>query len=405
MVILVLNCGSSSIKYQVIEMQNDGDTLLAKGLIERIGIENGVLTHKPVGKEQYKITTDIPDHTVGIDLIIKAITNPEHGVIASLEELDAVGHRVVHGGEKFKQSALIDKEVIDMVEGCVDLAPLHIPANLKGIYAINELLPNVPQVANFDTAFHQTMPAKAFLYGIPRRYYDEYRVRAYGFHGTSHRYVAEQAAILAGLDFQSSKIVTCHIGNGGSVTAVLNGKSVDTSMGLTPVDGLMMGTRCGSIDAGVLNFIHNKEGKSMEEIWNMLNKESGVLGLSGGVYSDMRDIRAGAEAGDQVIAEAEEAYFYRVKKFIGAYAAAMGGIDLLVFTGGVGENGPEMREYICSNMEFLGIDFDYDVNRGLKGQDKVLTKPESKTKVVVIGTNEELVIATDTFNIVSNLTK
>ena len=263
MVILVLNCGSSSIKYQVIEMQNDGDTLLAKGLIERIGIENGVLTHKPIGKEPYKITTDIPDHTVGIDLIIKAITNPEHGVIASLEELDAVGHRVVHGGEKFKQSALIDKEVIDMVEGCVDLAPLHIPANLKGIYAINELLPNVPQVANFDTAFHQTMPAKAFLYGIPRRYYDEYRVRAYGFHGTSHRYVAEQAAILAGLDFQSSKIVTCHIGNGGSVTAVLNGKSVDTSMGLTPVDGLMMGTRCGSIDAGVLNFIHNKEGKSM----------------------------------------------------------------------------------------------------------------------------------------------
>ena len=405
MVILVLNCGSSSIKYQVIEMQNDGDTLLAKGLIERIGIENGVLTHKPVGKEQYKITTDIPDHTVGIDLIIKAITNPEHGVIASLEELDAVGHRVVHGGEKFKQSALIDKEVIDMVEGCVDLAPLHIPANLKGIYAINELLPNVPQVANFDTAFHQTMPAKAFLYGIPRRYYDEYRVRAYGFHGTSHRYVAEQAAILAGLDFQSSKIVTCHIGNGGSVTAVLNGKSVDTSMGLTPVDGLMMGTRCGSIDAGVLNFIHNKEGKSMEEIWNMLNKKSGVLGLSGGQYSDMRDIRAGAEAGNQVIAEAEEAYFYRVKKFIGAYAAAMGGIDLLVFTGGVGENGPEMREYICSNMEFLGIDFDYDVNRGLKGQDKVLTKPESKTKVVVIGTNEELVIATDTFNIVSNLNK
>ncbi len=403
MVILVLNCGSSSIKYQVIEMQNEGDTLLAKGLVERIGIENGVLTHKPVGKEPYKVTTDIPDHTVGIDLIIKAITNPEHGVIASLEELDAVGHRVVHGGEKFKQSALIDKSVIDMVEGCVDLAPLHIPANLKGIYAINELLPNVPQVANFDTAFHQTMPAKAYLYGIPRRYYDEYRVRAYGFHGTSHRYVAEQAAILAGLDFKSSKIVTCHIGNGGSVTAVKNGESVDTSMGLTPVDGLMMGTRCGSIDAGVLNFIHNKEGKSMEEIWNMLNKESGVLGLSGGVYSDMRDIRAGAEAGDQVIAEAEEAYFYRVKKFIGAYAAAMGGIDLLVFTGGVGENGPEMREYICTDMEFLGIDFDFDVNRGLKGQDKVLTKPESKTKVVVIGTNEELVIATDTFNIVSNL--
>ena len=405
MVILVLNCGSSSIKYQVIEMQNDGNSLLAKGLVERIGIENGVLTHKPVGKEPYKVTTDIPDHTVGIDLIIKAITNPDHGVIASLDELDAVGHRVVHGGEQFKESALIDKAVIDMVEGCVDLAPLHIPANLKGIYAINELLPNIPQVANFDTAFHQTMPAKAFLYGIPRRYYDEYRVRAYGFHGTSHRYVAEQAAILAGLDFKSSKIVTCHIGNGGSVTAVKNGQSVDTSMGLTPVDGLMMGTRCGSIDAGVLNFIHNKEGKSMEEIWNMLNKESGVLGLSGGLYSDMRDIRNGAEAGDKVIAEAEEAYFYRVKKFVGAYAAAMGGIDLLVFTGGVGENGPEMREYVCKDMEFLGIEFDSVVNAGLKGQDKVLSKPESRVKVVVIGTNEELVIATDTFNIVSKLNK
>ncbi|MBO7299851.1 MAG: acetate/propionate family kinase, partial [Tidjanibacter sp.] len=283
MVILVLNCGSSSIKYQVIEMLEGGNNLLAKGLVERIGINDGVLTHKPTGKEPVKTVCDIPDHTVGIDLIIKAITNPESGVIASLEELDAVGHRVVHGGERFKESALIDESVMEMVEGCVDLAPLHIPANLKGIYAINELLPGVPQVANFDTAFHQTMPAKAFLYGIPRRYYDEYRVRAYGFHGTSHRFVAEEAAKLAGIDFHNSKIVTCHIGNGGSVTAVLNGKSVDTSMGLTPVDGLMMGTRCGSIDAGVLNFIHTKEGKSMEEIWSLINKESGIYGLSGGL--------------------------------------------------------------------------------------------------------------------------
>ena len=405
MVILVLNCGSSSIKYQVIEMTNEGNDLLAKGLVERIGIDNGVITHKPTGKEPVKSVCDIPDHTVGIDLIIKAITHPESGVIASLEELDAVGHRVVHGGEKFKESALITEEVMQLVEGCVDLAPLHIPANLKGIYAINELLPNVPQVANFDTAFHQTMPAKAFLYGIPRRYYDEYRVRAYGFHGTSHRFVAEEAAKMVGLDFHNSKIVTCHIGNGGSVTAVLNGKSVDTSMGLTPVDGLMMGTRCGAIDAGVLNFIHTKEGKSMEEIWNLINKESGIYGLSDGLSSDMRDIRAAAEAGNQVVIDAEEAYFYRVKKFIGSYAAAMGGIDLLVFTGGVGENGPEMREYVCKGMEFMGIEFDEAANAGVKGQDKVLSTPKSKVKVVVIGTNEELVIATDTFNIVSKLGK
>ena len=405
MVILVLNCGSSSIKYQVIEMLEAGNNLLAKGLVERIGINDGALTHKPTGKEPVKTVCDIPDHTVGIDLIIKAITHPESGVIASLEELDAVGHRVVHGGERFKESALIDESVMEMVEGCVDLAPLHIPANLKGIYAINELLPGVPQVANFDTAFHQTMPAKAFLYGIPRRYYDEYRVRAYGFHGTSHRFVAEEAAKLAGIDFLNSKIVTCHIGNGGSVTAVLNGKSVDTSMGLTPVDGLMMGTRCGSIDAGVLNFIHTKEGKSMEEIWSLINKESGIYGLSGGLSSDMRDIRAAAEAGNQVVADAEEAYFYRVKKYIGAYAAAMGGLDLVVFTGGVGENGPEMREYICKDMEFLGINFDVAANAGVKGQDKVLTTPDSKVKVVVLGTNEELVIATDTYNIVSKLNK
>ena len=405
MVILVLNCGSSSIKYQVIEMTEGGNDLLAKGLVERIGIDNGVITHKPTGKEPVKNVCDIPDHTVGIDLIIKAITHPESGVIASLEELDAVGHRVVHGGEKFKESALITEEVMQLVEGCVDLAPLHIPANLKGIYAINELLPNVPQVANFDTAFHQTMPAKAFLYGIPRRYYDEYRVRAYGFHGTSHRFVAEEAAKMVGLDFHNSKIVTCHIGNGGSVTAVLNGKSVDTSMGLTPVDGLMMGTRCGAIDAGVLNFIHTKEGKSMEEIWNLINKESGIYGLSDGLSSDMRDIRAAAEAGNQVVIDAEEAYFYRVKKYIGSYAAAMGGIDLLVFTGGVGENGPEMRDYICKGMEFMGIEFDEAANAGVKGQDKVLSTPESKVKIVVIGTNEELVIATDTFNIVSNINK
>ena len=403
MVILVLNCGSSSIKYQVIEMEEKGNSLLAKGLVERIGIENGVITHKPTDKEPVKTVTDIPDHTVGIDLIIKAITHPVSGVIASLSELDAVGHRVVHGGEQFKESTLIDEAVMKMVEGCVDLAPLHIPANLKGIYAINELLPGIPQVANFDTAFHQTMPAKAFLYGIPRRYYDEYRVRAYGFHGTSHRFVAEEAAKMAGVDFLNSKIVTCHIGNGGSVAAVVNGKSVDTSMGLTPVDGLMMGTRCGSIDPGVLNFIHQKEGKSMEEIWNLINKESGIYGLSGGLSSDMRDIKAAVDAGDPVVKEAQEAYFYRVRKLVGAYAAAMGGLDLVVFTGGVGENGPDLREYVCKDMEFMGIKFDSAANDGVKGEDKILSAPDSRVKVVVLGTNEELVITTDTYNIVSKL--
>lgn len=405
MVILVLNCGSSSIKYQVIEMQNQSNTLLAKGLVERIGIEDGVLTHKPQGKSPVKTVTNIPDHTVGIDLIIKALTNPEHGVVASLEEIDAVGHRVVHGGEKFKQSALIDDEVMALVEDCIDLAPLHIPANLKGIYAINELLPGVPQVANFDTSFHQTMPAKAFMYGIPYRYYEQYRVRKYGFHGTSHRYVAEQAAKMVGIDWTKSKIVTCHVGNGGSVTAVLNGQSIDTTMGLTPVDGLIMGTRCGAIDPGVLNFIHNKEGKSMEDIWNLINKESGIYGLSDFVSSDMRDIEAAVKAGNTKAQVAEEAYFYRVKQYVGAYAAAMGGLDLVVFTGGVGENGPRFREYVCSNMEFLGIEFDKAANDGVKGEDKVLSAPSSKVKVVVFGTNEELVIATDTFNIVNGLNK
>ncbi|MBR7102081.1 MAG: acetate kinase, partial [Tidjanibacter sp.] len=358
--ILVLNCGSSSIKYQVIDMtSSENYELLAKGLVERIGIENGILTHRPTGKEQVKITTDIPDHTVGIDLIIKAITDPESGVISSLDQLAAVGHRVVHGGEAFKESALIDEKVISTVEQYSEFAPLHIPANLKGINAIKSLLPEVPQVANFDTAFHQTMPAKAFIYGLPYKYYEEYRVRKYGFHGTSHRFVAQQGAKLAGLDINNSKIITCHIGNGGSVTAICNGKSVDTSMGFTPVDGLIMGTRCGYIDPGVISFIAGKENLSTAEWWDLINKSSGVAGMSG-VSSDMRDVRAARDAGNERATLALDAYYYRIRKEIGAYAAAMGGVDLVVFTGGVGENDDATRASVCSDLEFMGIEFDFE---------------------------------------------
>jgi len=402
MVILVLNCGSSSIKYQVIEMHDDRNNLLAKGLVERIGIKDAIITHKPVGKEPVKRVTDIPDHTVGINLIIKAITDPVSGVIDSLDRIDAVGHRVAHGGESFKESVLIDRNVVRKVEECADLAPLHIPANLKGIYAIDKLLPSVPQVANFDTSFHQTMPAKAFIYAIPYRYYEEHRVRKYGFHGTSHRFVACQACKMTGLDMADSKIITCHIGNGASITAILNGKSVDTSMGLTPVDGLIMGTRSGEVDPGVLNFISVKEHKSMEQIWDMLNKDSGVWGISG-VSSDMRDVQAAAESGNDRARLALDAYYYKVRTFIGSYAAAMGGLDMVVFTGGGGENSPELREAVCRDMEFLGIEFDSKTNDGLRGKDMILSAPDSKVKVAVVATNEELVIATDTFNIVKKL--
>lgn len=401
MIILVLNCGSSSIKYQVIDMTDQGHTLLAKGLVERIGIEDAVLTHKPTGREPYQTVTEIPDHTVGIDLIIKAITDPKHGVIESLEQIGAVGHRVVHGGEYFKQSALIDKRVIELSESCVELAPLHIPANLKGIRAIERLLPKVPQVANFDTSFHQTMPARSFIYGLPYEYYEKYRVRRYGFHGTSHRFVGQKGAAFAGLDFDNSKIITCHIGNGGSITAILNGRSVDTSMGFTPEDGLIMGTRCGEIDPGAVNFIAKKEGFTSDQAWDMLNKRSGVLGLSG-ISSDMRDVEQAAKEGNQRASLALDAYYYRIRKYIGAYAAAMGGVDLVVFTGGVGENDKNMRSSVCSDMEFLGIDFDPEAN-DCRGRDVIITRPESKVKVAVIATNEELVIATDTFNIVSAL--
>lgn len=401
MIILVLNCGSSSVKYQVMEMTAKKESnLLAKGLVERIGIADGVHTYQPTGKDKIKSVTDIPDHTKGIDLIIKSITDPENGIVKSLEDITAIGHRVVFGGEFFKDSALITPEVVVHIENNTDLAPLHIPANLKGIYAISELLPSAPQVACFDTAFHQTMPAHAFIYALPYKYYTTYRVRRYGYHGTSHKFVAEQGCKLAGLDFNKSKVVTCHIGNGASVTAIVNGKSVDTSMGLTPLEGLIMGTRSGDVDAGAINYICNKEGIPMEKMWNILNKESGVLGISG-ISSDMRDIENAVAEGDERAKLALDAYYYRIKKYVGSYSAAMGGVDLIVFTGGAGENDPDLRKTVCNGLEFMGVEFDEAANDGVRGKSIIISKPSSRVKVAAVCTNEELVMAQDTFRIVS----
>ena len=398
MVILVLNCGSSSIKYQVIDMEAAKSVLLAKGLVERIGLPEGDLTHKPVGKANFELHQPIPDHTVGIGLVMKALTDPEHGVIASLDEVKAVGHRVAHGGEYFPVSCLVDADVKEKIRSLCAIAPLHNPASLQGIEAIDTVLPGVPQVTVFDTSFHQTIPAMNYLFALPYGYYEKYRVRKYGFHGTSHKFVARAGAELAGLDLNASKIVTCHIGNGGSVTAVLNGKSFDTSMGFSPLDGLVMGTRCGNVDASAITYIGEKEGMSFAELDTMMNKKSGVYGLTG-LSSDMRDIDRAYDEGNEKAIVARDMYYNRVKKFVGEYAAEMGGVDLIVFTGGVGENSKELRESVCSGLEFMGVEFDCEANN-VRGEDKILSKPESKVKVAVIATNEELVIATDTYNLV-----
>ena len=398
MVILVLNCGSSSIKYQVIDMEAEKSALLAKGLVERIGLPEGDLTHKPVGKANFELHQPIPDHTVGISLVMKALTDPEHGVIASLDEVKAVGHRVAHGGEYFPVSCLVDEDVKAKIRSLCAIAPLHNPASLQGIEAIDTVLPCVPQVTVFDTSFHQTIPAKNYLFALPYEYYEKYRVRKYGFHGTSHKFVARAGAELAGLDLNASKIITCHIGNGGSVTAVLNGKSFDTSMGFSPLDGLVMGTRCGNVDASAITYIGEKEGMSFAEIDTMMNKKSGVYGLTG-LSSDMRDIDKAYNEGNEKAIVARDMYYNRVKKFVGEYAAEMGGVDLIVFTGGVGENSKELRESVCTGMEFMGLEFDREANE-VRGEDRILSKPGSKVKVAVIATNEELVIATDTYNLV-----
>jgi len=401
--ILVLNCGSSSIKYQLFDMQ-DSARVLAKGLLERIGLTDGILTHKPAGKDNYKVVLDIPDHTVGINMVMEALVHPVHGVIKSISEIKAVGHRVAHGGENFKESVLIDNDVKRDIEKCSELAPLHNPAHLKGILSCEKLLPGIPQVAVFDTSFHQTMPDYAFMYAIPYEYYEKYRIRKYGFHGTSHRFVAEKACRLLNMDLHKSKIITCHLGNGASITAIENGKSIDTSMGFTPVDGLIMGTRTGEIDPGVLLYLADKEELSVSGVNNMINKKSGVAGISQ-LSSDMRDLEIAANEGNPKALLALNMYAYKIKKFIGAYIAAMNGLDLLIFTAGVGENDFNARRMICESMDYVGIEIDEEVNHGIKGKDLVISKPSSKVKVMVVTTDEEFVIASDTKVIVEKLTR
>ncbi len=400
--ILVLNCGSSSIKYQLFNM-DDRAEVLAKGLIERIGINDGILTHKPAGKDPYKIVMDIPDHTVGINLVMEALVSPKHGVIKNINEIKAVGHRVAHGGENFKESVLIDNDVKRDIEKCGELAPLHNPAHLKGILSCERLLPGIPQVAVFDTSFHQTMPDYAYMYAIPYEYYEKYRIRKYGFHGTSHRFVAVKACNILNRQFEKQKIITCHLGNGASITAIHNGISVDTSMGFTPVDGLIMGTRTGEIDPGVLLYLAEKEGLSITGVNNMINKKSGVAGISQ-LSSDMRDLELASIEGNTKALLALNMYAYKVKKFIGAYVAAMNGLDLLIFTGGVGENDFNMRKLICTGMEYLGIEFDPEANHGMKGKDLLISKPSSRVTVMSVSTDEEFVIASDTKTIVEKFT-
>ena len=397
MKVLVINAGSSSLKFQLIDM--DDESVKAKGLVERIGLPEGDLTHKPVGKEKFELHQPIPDHTTGISLVLQALTDPVHGVIRSLDEVKAVGHRVAHGGEFFPESCLVTKQVQEKIRSLFQIAPLHNPANLEGILSIEKVLPGVKQVAVFDTSFHQTLPATNFMYALPYEYYQKYGIRKYGFHGTSHKFVAREGAELAGLDINNSKIITCRIGNGGSITAVLNGKSYDTSMGFSPVDGLVMGTRCGNVDPSAVTFIGEKEGMSYAEVNEMMNKKSGVWGLTD-LSSDMRDIDRAYDEGNPRAILARDMYYGRIKKFIGEYAAEMGGVDMIIFTGGVGENSCEMREAVCTGLEFMGVKFDPAANKGARGVNKILSAADSKVKVATIATNEELVIATDTYNLV-----
>ena len=399
MIVLVINCGSSSLKYQVLDMRSDNDyTLLAKGLVERIGLEMGEVTHRPSGKDKLVISKPVPDHTEGIKSVLGLLTDPGHGVLKSLDQIEAVGHRVAHGGELFPESCVVDDKVMEGIRSLCELAPLHNPANLLGIEAVKKLLPQVPQVAVFDTSFHQTMPDYAYMYAIPYECYEKLHVRRYGFHGTSHKFVAHRACEFLGMDINDSRIVTCHLGNGGSVTAVLNGKSVDTSMGFTPVEGVVMGTRCGNIDAGAVTYLQDKLGLDVDGITKMLNKKSGFLGVSG-VSSDCRDIVSAYENGNYRAGLSLNMFYHSVRKYIGAYSAVMGGLDVIVFTGGIGENDCEARKEICSTLGFLGVDFDEAANKGVRGEDKLLTKADSRVKVLTLSTNEELVIARDTMNL------
>ena len=401
MIILVLNCGSSSLKYQVLDMKNDEVyDLLAKGLVERIGMEVGCLKHQATGKDSFVKDMPMEDHTVAIKAVIDALLDKEYGVLTSLEDIEAVGHRVVHGAEEFVCSQLITDKVVAQLEKCSVFAPLHNPANILGIKAVSAVLPSVPQVGVFDTAFHQTMPQYAYMYALPYEYYEKYGIRRYGFHGTSHKYVAAKGAKFAGLDLNYSKIITCHLGNGSSIAAVVNGKSIDTTMGFTPLEGLIMGTRCGNVDPDVVTYIQEKEGLTAAQMSQVMNKKSGFVGLSG-VSSDARDLDAAANDGNARAKLTLKKLTYDITKFIGAYTAAMNGVDLIVFTGGIGENNSRLRRRICENLTYLGVKFDYDANV-VRGVDTMITLPDSKVKVALITTNEELMIARDTMNIVQN---
>ena len=396
MKVLVINCGSSSLKYQLID--SDTEAVIAKGLCERIGID-GRLTHQTMGKDKYTVDVPMPEHNAAVKYVLDALLDQEKGAITSLSEIDAVGHRIVHGGEKFANSVVISDEVMEAIEECNDLAPLHNPANLIGIRACQSHMLGVPMVAVFDTAFHQTMPDKAYTYAIPYEYYENYKIRRYGFHGTSHSFVSKRLAELIGKDIKDTKMIICHLGNGSSITAVDGGKSVDTSMGLTPLAGLPMGTRSGDIDPAILEFIAGKEGKSVEEITTILNKKSGVSGLSG-VSSDFRDLDAGMKDGNDRCRLALDVFCYSVKKYIGAYAAAMGGLDAIAFTAGIGENNPYVRRMATTGLEFMGIDIDEEKNE-VRGDETKISTDSSKIQVWVVPTNEELAIARETVELVS----
>ena len=396
MKVLVINCGSSSLKYQLID--SDTEELLAKGLCERIAVD-GRLTHTTTGKEKYTKDLPMPDHNAAVSYVLEALTDKETGAITDLSEIDAVGHRIVHGGEKFAKSVVITDEVISAVEECNDLAPLHNPANLIGIRVCSELMPGVPQVAVFDTAFHQTMPAKAYLYGLTIEYYKNYKVRRYGFHGTSHSFVSNRAVEFLGLDKDNSKVIVCHLGNGSSISAVVNGECVDTTMGLTPLEGVVMGTRSGNIDPAIMEFIAKKENLDIAGMMNVLNKKSGLLGLSGGLSSDFRDLNDAAQSGNEDAANAIDVLCYGIAKFVGGYVAAMNGVDAIVFTAGIGENAIPVREKVVSYLGYLGVTLDKEAN-GVRGEEIVISTPDSKVKVAVIPTNEELAICRETVALV-----
>lgn len=397
MKILVLNCGSSSIKYKLFDMTSK--EVIAQGGIEKIGLKGSFLKLTLPNGEKKILEKDIPEHTVGVEFILNTLIHPEYGAIKSLDEINAVGHRMVHGGERFSESVLLNKEVLEAFTACNDLAPLHNPANLKGVNAVSAILPNIPQVGVFDTAFHQTMPDYAYLYAVPYELYEKYGVRRYGFHGTSHRYVSQRVCEYLGIKAEGLRLITCHIGNGGSIAAIKDGKCIDTTMGLTPLEGLMMGTRSGDIDAGAVTFIMDKEGLTTTGVSNLLNKKSGVLGISG-VSSDMRELEAAVAEGNPKAILAENMYFYRIKKYIGAYAAALGGVDVILFTGGVGENQASCRAGVCEGLEFMGVKIDAEKNK-VRGEEAIISSDDSKVKVVVIPTDEELLIASDTMTVVS----